>query len=260
MPRSSSPRSGTSSHSSRFGAESTTPVSTFVIPGAPAVRCSTFRSGVPLCRHAVFNPSTMRRQTPSGVFCLSPSSTEDCVITLPPRSASSIRTRVPPISAAATYPCRTLKRSSPGGRPPLDSPSPICSTNPSSSRCAMPLDTVGALNPEYRTRSAFEHGLCSCNNCNNPRAFVCRNCEGRDGIVLVASDDGKGKVLGMSRSATAPGGRFVLNTNPSIAGTFTKSRTAWYPLATLRLLIVTSAQSTAILSIATQSISTESRS
>ena len=53
----------------------------------------------------------------------------------------------------------------------------------------MPLETVGALSPESRTRSAFEHGSCSCRSCRRPRAFVCRSCEGRDGIALGVEEE-----------------------------------------------------------------------
>jgi hypothetical protein len=57
----------------------------------------------------------------------------------------------------------------------------------------MPLETVGALRPESRTRSAFEHGSCSYSSCRRPRALVCRSCEGREGMALADEEEEAGK-------------------------------------------------------------------
>src|SRR5260370_10819222 len=174
-------RRGTCTQSERLGAERTKPSATSVIPGAPAVRCKIFLIEVWVSRHMLFSPPWMSAHTASGVFWFLSIVVDQLERTVPLRSASIMRSRVPPISAAATSPWLALKRRRPGGRPPLDSPSPIDSTSPRLSRWATPLETVGALRPESRTKSALEQGLYWRRRCNSPRTFDWRKCEGREG-------------------------------------------------------------------------------
>ena len=92
-----------------------------------------------------------------------------------------MRSRVPRIGCCYESMTGIEAQETGGTRLPLDSPSPIDSTSPRLSRWATPLETVGALRPESRTKSALEQGLYWRRRCNSPRTFDWRKCEGREG-------------------------------------------------------------------------------
>ncbi len=83
------------------------------------------------------------------------------------------------ISTPATQPCSALNRTISGGLPPVESPSPTVSTRPVEIRVATILVTEGALNPDARTKSAFEQGPDSRSNRSRISAFVWRIRGGR---------------------------------------------------------------------------------
>jgi hypothetical protein len=65
-----------------------------------------------------------------------------------------------------------------GGRPPFDSPSPRGLIRPAANKSPTTLVMVGALRPEARTRSAFEHEPVSRRSLRTLSAFVWRRSEG----------------------------------------------------------------------------------
>src|ERR1700728_560424 len=79
----------------------------------------------------------------------------------PLRSASINERERAVISTAATQPRSARKRIMSGGRPPFDAPSPRGAIRPADSSQATTFVTVGALNPEARTRYAREHAPAS---------------------------------------------------------------------------------------------------
>jgi hypothetical protein len=79
---------------------------------------------------------------------------------------------------ASTHPRSALNAIMSGGRPPFDSPSPRGLIRPAANKSPTTLVMVGALRPEARTRSAFEHEPVSRRSLRTLSAFVWRRSEG----------------------------------------------------------------------------------
>jgi len=156
----------------------TIPSSTFVMAGTPTTIASSL-SRVFRCflsRRRTSMP--MRRQIAPGVVFWPASKTCALSNSVPLRSVSRNERKLASISTASMHPRSALKLIISGGRPPLDSPSPTGLTRSAASRSSTTLVTVGALRPEARTRSAFEHDPTSRKSFRIVSALACRRWEG----------------------------------------------------------------------------------
>src|ERR1700730_17343893 len=96
-----------------------------------------------------------------------------------PFRSTSRKDRLSAVSfTARMQPRSALNEIMSGGRPPLDSPSPRGLIRPAANRSPTTLVIVGALRPEARTRSAFEHEPVSRRSLRTLSAFVWRRSEG----------------------------------------------------------------------------------